>query len=77
MSDYLKKEIKYFYDSKKSKKEKLTLKEIESEMKTLIELLKENSNIKINMRNILKKEYTKKKKKHFNWIYYNFSFEEK
>ena len=77
MSDYLKKEIKYFYDSKKSKKEKLTLKEIESEMKTLIELLKENSNIKINMRNILKKEYTSKIKKHFNWIYYNFSFEEK
>jgi hypothetical protein len=77
MTEYLKKELKFFYDSKKSKKAKLSLTFPEEEIKKLILFLKDNSNVVIYLRTTLKKEYSSKLKKHFNWIYNNFFFDDK
>ena len=77
ITDYLKKELKFFYDSKKSKKAKLSLIFPEEEIKNLILFLKDNSNVVIYLRTTLKKEYSSKLKKHFNWIYNNFFFDDK
>ena len=77
MTEYLKKELKFFYDSKKSKKAKLLLIFPEEEIKNLILFLKDNSNVVIYLRTTLKKEYSSKLKKHFNWIYNNFFFDDK
>ena len=77
MTEYLKKELKFFYDSKKSKKAKLLLIFPEEEIKNLILFLKDNSNVVIYLRTTLKKEYSSKLKKHFNWVYNNFFFDDK
>ena len=77
MTEYLKKELKFFYDSKKSKKAKLSLTFPEEEIKNLILFLKDNSNVVIYLKTTLKKEYSSKLKKHFNWIYNNFSFDDR
>ena len=77
ITDYLKKELKFFYDSKKSKKAKLSLIFPEEEIKNLFLFLKDNSNVVIYLRTTLKKEYSSKLKKHFNWIYNNFFFDDK
>ena len=77
IQDYLKKELKFFYDNRKSKKVKLSLKPLEEEIKNLIELLKNNSNVIIHIKDTLKKEYSSKIKKHFTWFYRNFSLDDK
>ena len=77
MNDYLKKELKFFYDSRKSKNVKLSLKPLEQEIKNLIELLKNNSNVIIHIKDPLKKEYSSKLKKHFIWFYRNFYLDDK
>ena len=77
MNDYLKKELKAFYDSKKSKNVKLTFKPLEQEVKNLISELKNNSNVVIHLKDTLKKEYSSKIKKHFTWLYRNFCFDDK
>ena len=77
MNDYLKKELKAFYDSKKSKNVKLTFKPLEQEVKNLISVLKNNSNVVIHLKDTLKKEYSSKIKKHFTWLYRNFCFDDK
>ena len=77
MNDYLKKELKAFYDSKKSKNIKLSFKPLEQEIKNLIEILKNNSNVIIHIKDPLKKEYSSKLKKHFIWFYHNFYLDDK
>ena len=77
MNDYLKKELKAFYDSKNYKNIKLSFKTLKQEIKNLNEILKNNSNVIIHIKDPLKKEYSSKLKKHFIWFYHNFYLDDK